>query len=91
MGRHLHRLGFELFVESDEGMYIWTRHPAIPDSAALLDDALEQGIMLGPGQLFMVDAQATGWMRFNVAFSTDPAMWELLEKVLVKHVRRGGV
>ena len=91
VGRHLHRLGFELFTESDEGMYIWTRHPAIPDSAALLDDALEKGIMLGPGQLFMVDAKATGWMRFNVAFSTDPAMWELLEKVFVKHVRRGGM
>ena len=88
VGRQLHRLGFELFIESDEGMYIWTRHPAIPDSAALLDDALEQGIMLGPGQLFMVDAQATGWMRFNVAFSTDPVMWEMLEKLLVKHVRR---
>ncbi len=91
VGRHLHRLGFELFTESDEGMYIWTRHPAIPDSAALLDDALEKGIMLGPGQLFMVDAKATGWMRFNVAFSTDPAMWELLEKVFVKHVRRSGM
>ncbi|WP_416467322.1 PLP-dependent aminotransferase family protein [Pseudomonas sp. LFS044] len=91
VGRHLHRLGFELFTESDEGMYIWTRHPAIPDSAALLDDALEKGIMLGPGQLFMVDAKPTGWMRFNVAFSTDPAMWELLEKVLVKHVRQAGV
>ena len=89
VGRQLHRLGFELFIESDEGMYIWTRHPAIPDSAALLDDALEQGIMLGPGQLFMVDAQATGWMRFNVAFSTDPVMWEMLEKLLAKHVRRG--
>ena len=88
VGRQLHRLGFELFIESDEGMYIWTRHPAIPDSAALLDDALEQGIMLGPGQLFMVDAEATGWMRFNVAFSTDPVMWEMLEKLLAKHVRR---
>ena len=91
VGRHLHRLGFELFTESDEGMYVWARHRAIPDSAALLDDALEQGIMLGPGQLFMVDAQATGWMRFNVAFSTDPAMWELLEKILVKQVRRSAI
>lgn len=87
VGRQLHRLGFELFIESDEGLYIWTRHPAIPDSAALLDDALEQGIMLGPGQLFMVNAQATGWMRFNVAFSTDPVMWEMLEKLLLKQVR----
>lgn len=87
VGRQLARLGFERFIDSDEGMYIWTRHPAIPDSAALLDDALDQGIMLGPGQLFMVDSQATGWMRFNVAFSTDPALWEQLEKLLVKHVR----
>ncbi|MFW3895717.1 PLP-dependent aminotransferase family protein [Pseudomonas bharatica] len=87
VGRQLARLGFERFIDSDEGMYIWTRHPAIPDSAALLDDALDQGIMLGPGQLFMVDSQATGWMRFNVAFSTDPALWEQLERLLVKHVR----
>ena len=86
--RQLARLGFERFIDSDEGMYIWTRHPAIPDSAALLDDALDQGIMLGPGQLFMVDSQATGWMRFNVAFSTEPALWEQLEKLLVKHIRR---
>ncbi|MCY1445142.1 hypothetical protein D3C76_1088570 [compost metagenome] len=69
-------------------MYLWTRHPAIADSAALVDDALAQGIMLGPGQLFMVDSQATGWMRFNVAFSTEPALWEKLEKLLVKHGRR---
>ncbi|MGE8121916.1 PLP-dependent aminotransferase family protein [Pseudomonas fulva] len=88
VGAHLHRLGFELFTESDEGMYIWTRHPSIPDSALLLDDALEKGIMLGPGQLFMVDARATGWMRFNVAFSLDPVMWELLEKVFARHARR---
>lgn len=89
VSRQLARLGFERFIDSDEGMYIWTRHPAIADSAALLDDALDQGIMLGPGQLFMVDSQATGWMRFNVAFSTDPALWEQLEKLLVKHVRAG--
>jgi len=89
VGRQLARLGFERFIEGDEGMYIWTRHPAIADSAALVDDALDQGIMLGPGQLFLVDSQATGWMRFNVAFSTDPALWEQLEKLLVKHVRAG--
>ncbi|QHF29290.1 aminotransferase-like domain-containing protein [Pseudomonas sp. R32] len=89
VSEHLTRLGFERFIEGDEGMYLWTRHPAIADSAALVDDALAQGIMLGPGQLFMVDSQATGWMRFNVAFSTEAALWEKLEKLLVKHGRRG--
>ncbi|MFK8331046.1 PLP-dependent aminotransferase family protein [Pseudomonas sp. BJa5] len=88
VSQHLDRLGFERFVEGDEGMYLWTRHPAIADSAALVDDALEQGIMLGPGQLFMVDSRPTGWMRFNVAFSTAPELWEKLERLLVKHARR---
>ena len=85
VSRRLNRLGFEIFVESDEGMYLWTRHPQIANSAALVDDALERGIMIGPGQLFMVDAQATGWMRFNVAFSTDPALWPHLEKLFARH------
>lgn len=88
VSEQLSRLGFERFIESDEGMYLWARHPAIANSAALLDDALAQGMMLGPGQLFMVDSQPTGWMRFNVAFSTDPQLWEKLEKLLVKHARR---
>lgn len=88
VSQQLTRLGFERFVEGDEGMYLWTRHPAIADSAALVDDALEQGIMLGPGQLFMVDSRPTGWMRFNVAFSTAPELWEKLERLLVKHARR---
>lgn len=90
VGARLQRLGFELFVESDEGMYIWTRHPQLPDSAVLLDEALSQGMMLGPGQLFMVDAQPTGWMRFNVAFSTAPQLWELFEGLMAKHVRLPG-
>ncbi|WP_412460237.1 PLP-dependent aminotransferase family protein [Pseudomonas sp. SC11] len=82
VGGRLQRMGFELFTESDEGMYIWTRHPGIPDSAALLDEALEAGVMLGPGQLFMVDAGVTGWMRFNVAFSLDEGMWGVLERLV---------
>lgn len=85
VSRQLGRLGFEIFVESGEGMYLWARHPHIANSAALVDDALERGIMLGPGQLFMVDSQATGWMRFNVAFSTDPALWLQLEKLFGRH------
>lgn len=83
----LTRLGFELFIESDEGMYLWARHPRIADSAALVDDALERGIMLGPGQLFLVDSRATPWMRFNVAFSTDPALWVELERLLAAQIK----
>ncbi|NBA97438.1 PLP-dependent aminotransferase family protein [Pseudomonas sp. R5(2019)] len=91
VSRQLTRLGLEIFVESDEGMYLWARHPQIADSTALVDDALDNGIMLGPGQLFMVDSQATGWMRFNVAFSTDPALWRQLGPLFARHSRNDSV
>ncbi|MDO4683683.1 MAG: PLP-dependent aminotransferase family protein [Lautropia sp.] len=75
---HLNRLGFEPFCTPDEGLYLWVRHPALSDSASIAREAAGQGIMLAPGQLFMVDSAPTGWMRFNVAFSEDPAIWAFL-------------
>ena len=53
---------------------------------AWLDYALElgaSGIMLGPGQLFLVEPRPTGWLRFNVAFSQDERMWRFLEQRIV--------
>lgn len=76
---HLTRLGFEIFCRPDEGMYLWARHPAIADSTALVEHAMREDIMLGPGQLFLAHPRPTGWMRFNVAFSLDPRLWTYLE------------
>lgn len=71
--------GFELFSNWGEGLFIWARHPTIPDSAHLARQAVQQGILFGPGQFFRVDAQPTGWMRFNVAYSQDEAVWRFLD------------
>ena len=70
-GRWLVDLGFELFSEPKAGLYLWARHPDLADGAALSQLAAQEGIMLGPGQLFLVEPRTTGWMRFNVAFSGD--------------------
>ncbi|HET7868552.1 MAG TPA: PLP-dependent aminotransferase family protein [Burkholderiaceae bacterium] len=70
-GRWLADLGFELFSEPKAGLYLWARHPDLADGAALSKLAAQEGIMLGPGQLFLVEPRTTGWMRFNVAFSGD--------------------
>ncbi len=78
VGPRLSGHGFELFCQSGEGMYVWARHPDIADSAVIVKDAVEQGIMLGPGQLFLVEPRPTGWMRFNVAFSQEPVLWDYL-------------
>ncbi|CAN7293132.1 PLP-dependent aminotransferase family protein [Acidovorax sp. LjRoot118] len=80
VGRRLEGLGFELFHEPEAGMYLWARHPDLPDSALLTQDATREGIMLGPGALFLVEPRPTGWLRFNVAFCADERMWRFLEQ-----------
>lgn len=71
-------LGFEMFHEPKAGMYLWARQPDLPDSAELSQRAALEGIMLGPGHLFLVEPHTTGWMRFNVAFSNDERLYRFL-------------
>jgi DNA-binding transcriptional MocR family regulator len=78
VGQRLAGLGFELFHEPKAGMYLWARHPDLPDSAELTRQAAVDGIMLGPGQLFLVEPRPTGWLRFNVAFSMDERLYAFL-------------
>ncbi|HEY9022952.1 MAG TPA: PLP-dependent aminotransferase family protein [Burkholderiaceae bacterium] len=75
---NLARLGFELFHEAKAGLYLWARHPDLTDSAELSRLAADDGIMLGPGQLFLVEPHPTGWLRFNVAFSDDARLYRFL-------------
>lgn len=79
VGRRLESMGFELFHEPEAGMYLWARHPDLPDSAELSQAGTEEGIMLGPGQLFLVEPRTTGWLRFNVAFCSDERLWRFLD------------
>ncbi|MBF5006412.1 aminotransferase-like domain-containing protein [Diaphorobacter caeni] len=75
----LQRLGFELYCEPREGMYLWARHPQVADSMTMAAAAAQEGILLGLGQLFVVDDQRTDWLRFNVAFSDDERLWRWIE------------
>ena len=77
---NLTQLGFEIFNEPKAGMYLWARHPDLTDSAALSQQAATEGLMLGPGQLFLVEPRSTGWLRFNVAFSTDQRVMDFLAR-----------
>jgi DNA-binding transcriptional MocR family regulator len=82
VGVRLLDLGFELFTEPKAGMFLWARHPSLPDPVALSNEAAEHGIMLGPGHLFSADLGASPWMRFNVAFSMDPRLGEFLGRAI---------
>lgn len=72
-------IGFEIFTESKAGIFLWARHPSIPDSAVLAYKAAEQDILLGPGHLFSPNLQPSAWLRFNVAFSDDSEVMNFLE------------
>jgi DNA-binding transcriptional MocR family regulator len=78
VAQRLARLGFELFHEPKAGLYLWARHPDLNDSAELSQRAAAEGIMLGPGHLFLVEPHTTGWLRFNVAFSGDERLYRFL-------------
>ena len=80
-------LGFELFHEPKAGMYLWARHPDITDGAELSRLAVPEGIMLGPGQLFLVEQRPTGWLRFNVAFSDDPRLTDFLARQIAQQAQ----
>jgi DNA-binding transcriptional MocR family regulator len=80
VAHRLGELGFELFNEPKAGMYLWARHPDLTDGAELSRQAVPEGIMLGPGQLFLVEPRPTGWLRFNVAFSDDERLFDFLAR-----------
>ena len=50
----------------------------------MVQDAAEDGMLLGLGQLFGAQQQPCGWLRFNVAFSQDPRLWDWLEGWLAR-------
>ncbi|MDP9045989.1 MAG: PLP-dependent aminotransferase family protein [Pseudomonadota bacterium] len=88
VSQSLTQLGFELFNEPKAGMYLWARHPDLTESAALSQEAAADGLMLGPGHLFLVEPRTTGWLRFNVAFSTDARVTEFLARQIEEHAGR---
>ena len=80
-------LGFELFHEPKAGLYLWARHPDLTDSALLSRLAAAEGVMLGPGELFLVSPHPTGWLRFNVAFSHDERLYGFLAAQIQLHAQ----
>lgn len=89
VAQRLRQLGFEVFTdELKAGMYLWARHPDIPDAADLSRQAAEQedaSIMLGPGHLFYCEHRQTGWLRFNVAFCEDARLWDFMALAVHRH------
>jgi DNA-binding transcriptional MocR family regulator len=74
MANRLEPLGIRPWLMPRGGFYLWCRLPEGQDSTALARRALEENVVLAPGNVFSVSQNAGAFLRFNVAQSGDPRM-----------------
>ncbi len=79
----LETLGMRPWVEPKGGMYLWCNLPDGVDAAKLAQGALSQNIVLAPGNVFG-GTTASNFMRFNVAQSSSPFIYQVLKDELTK-------
>lgn len=71
------------------GFYLWCALPDGAGSTAMAQAALDDGVILAPGNVFSVSGNAGRFMRFNVAHMTEAALYPKLEAALLKARRHG--
>jgi DNA-binding transcriptional MocR family regulator len=78
MASELERAGWDVYGPPDAGMFLWARHPAVADSLWTAQGARNEGLLLAAGASFRPLHDASPWMRFNAACSTDAAVYQVL-------------
>jgi DNA-binding transcriptional MocR family regulator len=78
----LEPLGIRPWLMPRGGFYLWCRLPEGQDSAALARMAVEENVVLAPGNVFSVSETATPFIRFNVAQSGDPRVLAVLRQAM---------
>jgi DNA-binding transcriptional MocR family regulator len=85
----LETLGIRPWLMPRGGFYLWCRLPEGIDSAELAQLAVMQGVVLAPGNVFSVAQTAGSFMRFNVAQSRDPRVFEVLRQAMATMRQQG--
>lgn len=75
-------IGITPWIEQGSGMFSWCKLPDGLDAANIAQRALAQNIVLAPGNAFSVSRSASRFLRFNVAQSSDPRIFSVLEKAM---------
>lgn len=75
----LEAIGIVPWLKPQAGMFLWCRLPEGLDAADVARACLAEGIVLAPGNVFSQSDTAGGFMRFNVAQSTDPRIFDVLK------------
>lgn len=71
-------LGLEPWLEPRGGFYLWCRAPDDVDTADVARRALQENVVLAPGNVFSVSQSAGDFIRFNIAQCSEPRLWSVL-------------
>jgi DNA-binding transcriptional MocR family regulator len=82
VARKLGALGIEPWLMPRGGFFLWCRLADVQDATAVARAALEEDVVLAPGNVFSVSQSASNSMRFNVAHMSEPRMWDVLRRAL---------
>ncbi|MGE0876835.1 MAG: PLP-dependent aminotransferase family protein [Burkholderiales bacterium] len=78
----LRGLDLEVPFVPEAGMFIWARMPDGRDVSSLATRAAQQGIVLGPGNVFRPHQEPSPFLRFNVAYCDDARLFEFLRTAM---------
>ena len=82
IARKLRDVGLEPWLMPRGGFYLWCRLPDGLAAAQVARQALAEDIVLAPGDVFSVSESASAFLRFNVAQSGHPRIWDVMRRVL---------
>ena len=78
----LEALGLVPWYRPHAGMFLWCELPGAVDSAWLARRALNDGVVLAPGNAFSHSGSAGRFLRFNIAQMDDPRIDTVLRAAL---------
>ena len=85
----LRALGLRPWVDPRAGMFVWAEFPDGLDATQVARAGQERNVVFAPGRSFSADPRWRGFMRFNIAVSLDPRVFETLAWAM-ERVRREG-
>ena len=78
----LAEIGITPWIEPQAGMFLWCRLPESIDAAEVAQKALQQEIVLAPGNVFSHAGTANGFLRFNVSQCDDARLFKVLPTIM---------
>lgn len=82
MAEKFQRIDIAPWLMPRGGFYLWCRLPEGCDSASVARSALEEKVVLAPGNVFSPSQSGAAFMRFNVAQCGDPRVMATLARAI---------